>query len=65
MPRHVVIELELALRKRFHQIDTAARRVHFRPRQHIRRASFQTKPAMDAVEQQLVFDNVSNRGVRH
>ena len=61
MAHRVGIELEPALRERLHQIDTATRRIHLGARQRIGRARLEAEPAMHAIEEQLVIDDVANR----
>src|SRR5271166_6535925 len=61
MARGVVVELDVCLSERLHQIDSAARRVHLASRHDVGRAGLRAEPAMNAVEQQVVIGNVSNR----
>jgi hypothetical protein len=61
MTYRVAVEFELALGQRFHQVDTAPWRVHLGARQCICGAGFEAESAMDAIEQQLVRDDVTHR----
>ena len=61
MAHCIRIELEPAFRERLHEIDTATRRIHLRARKRIGRARLQAEPAMHAIEEQFVINNVTNR----
>src|SRR5260221_12049987 len=63
MASGIVVEIDAAFGDRLHQIDSAARRVHFASRHNVGRTSLGTQPAMNAVEQQLVVADVAN-GIR-
>src|SRR5690348_4647554 len=59
MAHDIVVELETAFGQPFHQVNPAARRIHLGAGQQVGRAGFQTKTAMDTVEQQVVIDYVA------
>src|ERR1700683_2297118 len=61
MARCVVVELDASFGDRLHQIDSAARRVHLASRHDVGRAGLRAEPAMNAVEEQVVVGDVSNR----
>src|SRR5713226_2689118 len=60
MAHRVVVELDLAFGERLHQVDPPTWRIHLGPRQHVGRARLEAEPAMDAVEQQLVIDDIAH-----
>ena len=61
MAHDVVVECHPPLRERLHQVDAPARRIHLGARQQVGRARLQAKPAMHAIEQEVVFDHVARR----
>src|SRR6266481_944195 len=60
MAYRVVVELDLAFGERLHQVDPPTRRIHLGTRQHVGRARLEAEPAMHAVEQELVIDDVAH-----
>src|SRR5271155_3850214 len=60
MARGVVVEHDASFGDRLHQIDSAARRVHLASRHDVGRARLRAKPAMNAVEEQVVVGDISN-----
>src|SRR5277367_152658 len=56
-----VVELDASFGERLHQIDSAAGRVHLASRHDVGRAGLRAKPAMNAVEQQVIVGDVPNR----
>jgi hypothetical protein len=61
MPRSVIVEFDAAFGQRFHQIDSAARRVHLASRYDVSWTSFGAESAMNAIEEQVVVTDVANR----
>src|SRR5271154_3261279 len=64
MARRVVVELDASVSERLHQIDSAARRVHLGSRHDVGRARLRAKPAMNAVEEQVIVGDISKRTPR-